>query len=224
MKKLILIICLFYLSLSVSIAQKSINITLKIIPENISIDDSVFFTILSSPFSGSCTHNLKVDSIIDANNTAHTKIYISGKYDSGNKCGDFWDKDLNDTINIGLLPIGSYQLIYQFIDITSDEDMRHPTNTYWLWFDVYPFSKVQDNNKIKEIKIYPSPCNSHINIVFPDMDNKHIQLFDVFGKIIFEKNTNQNSLQINMSSYNSGIYFINIESNNNIYNHKIIKN
>jgi len=84
--------------------------------------------------------------------------------------------------------------------------------------------KIQDV-EIQEFDLYPNPCNSYINISFPDLDNeiKYIQMFDISGKLIYEENTNQNSLQINMSSYNQGIYFIRIVSNKSEYKHKIIK-
>jgi len=189
--------------------------SIKVMPKNVSVSDPVLFAAYAEPFtlSGDCTYQLNVDSIVA------TKIYISGKFDGNNKC---WDKGINDTINIGLLPAGTYELIYKLIDINPHYPVEI-REIHSIEFVVSLSSKVQDV-KIKKFDLYPNPCNSHINIVFSnDNEIKHIQLFDVIGKMIYEENVNQNSLQINMSLYNQGIYFIKIVSNKSEYKHKIIK-
>jgi len=90
---------------------------------------------------------------------------------------------------------------------------------------IFPVSSKVKDVKIKEIDLFPNPCDSYINILFPNMDNeiKHIQLFNFFGKMVYEENVNQNSLQINMSSHNQGVYFIRIISDESEHKHKIIK-
>jgi hypothetical protein len=216
MKKLILLI-LLHIFFFTSIAQTNVIDSIKIIPENISVSDPVLFATFSEPFGGDCTYQLNIDSIID------TKIYVSGKFESDAKCKG---QGANDTINIGLFPTGTYELIYNFIDIKRENDIvpNVPTETYSITFVVSQISKVQDI-KIKEFYLYPNPCDSYFNIIFPDIDNeiKHIQLFDIFGKLIYEKYVNQNSLQINMSLYSQGIYFVKIVSNKSEYKCKIIK-
>ena len=216
LKKQMLLLSLLHIFFFTSIAQTNIIDSIKVMPKNISVSDPVFFATFSKAFSGDCTYQLNIDSIID------TKIYISGKFESDVKC---MEKGANDTINIGLLPAGTYELIYKFIDIKREDDIvpNVPTETYSIEFVVSLSSKVQDV-KITEFDLYPNPCDSHINIVFSnDNEIKHIQLFDIFGKMIYKENVNQNSLQINMSSYNQGIYFIKIVSNKSEYEHKIIK-
>jgi len=191
--------------------------SIKIIPENISVSDSVLFATYAKPyiFEGGRTYQLNIDSIKEK------KIYISGKFDSSNRNSPWIIR--NSTVNIGLLPAGTYELIYKFIDINPNGAM-FPIETYSINFVVSENSKVQDV-KIKEFDLYPNPCNSYINISFPDTDNeiRHVQMFDISGKLIYEENTNQNSLQINMSSYNRGIYFIRVVSSKSEYKHKIIK-
>ena len=217
MRKLIILLGLLHLFFFTSIAQTNVIDSIKVMPRNISVSDNVFFATFSKPFGGDCTYQLNIDSIID------TKIYVSGKFESDAKCAY---KGANDTINIGVLSAGTYKLIYKFIDIKYEDDMvsNVPTETYSIEFVVSQFSKVQDII-IKEFDLYPNPCDSHINIFLANTDNqiKHIQLFDIFGKMIYEKNVNQNLLQINMSLYNQGFYFIRIVSDKGEYKHKIIK-
>ncbi len=218
MRKLILLLCLLHTFFFTSIAQTNVIDSIKIIPEDISVSDPVIFATFSEPFGGDCTYQLNIDSIID------TKIYISGKFESDTKC---MGQGANNTINIGLFPAGTYELIYKFIDIKPEDSIvpNVPTETYSIVFVVSQLSEIQ-NIKIEEsYLLYPNPCDSHINILFPDIDNeiKHIQLFDIFGKLVYEKDVSQNSLQMNMISYNQGIYFIRIISSKSEHKYKIIK-
>ena len=198
-----------------SIAQTNFIDSIKVIPKNITVSDSVLFATFSSPFGGDCTYLLNVDSIIAE------KIYISGTHNSQFKC---MKKGANDTICIGLFSVGTYEIIYTFMDTTPNTSLYvRPTEIYNTVFDVSSL-KVSEV-KINNANLYPNPCDTYVNISFSDNSNeiRNIQLFDVLGKMIYEKNMNQNTLQINMNSYNQGIYFVRIESNDGVANYKIIK-
>lgn len=79
----------------------------KVIPSHPTISDSVYFSVYSQPFGGDCSYKMELDSIKNNN------VYISGKYESQAKC---MGEGINDTLNIGLFPVGSYFIIYSFID------------------------------------------------------------------------------------------------------------
>lgn len=115
---------------TVTCEKKNDNIIdcIKVMPENISISDSVLFVTFSPPFGGDCTYQLNIDSI----NT--TKIYISGKFESDAKCAY---KGANDTINIGLLPAGKYELFYALRDV-SQYGAGCPIEKYNIKFVVTP--------------------------------------------------------------------------------------
>ena len=81
--------------------------SIKVFPSSPSTYDSVFFVVFSKPFGGDCTFTLNQDSIIGHN------IYISGKFDSNNKC---LTDGANDTINIGKFQAGAYTTYFSFID------------------------------------------------------------------------------------------------------------
>ena len=188
--------------------------SIKIIPQNPTTSGTVSFAAFSSPFIGDCSYQLNVDSIID------TTIYISGKIESDVNC---YGEGANDTINLGLIPAGTYNLIYKFIDIYSPP--RIQTETYTLEFVVTISTNVQEIKKQETATLYPNPCTSYINISFSSKsnENKHIQLFDALGKMIYEKESNQNPLQIDMSVYNQGIYYVKLPDNDAINVYKIIK-
>lgn len=80
-------------------------------------------------------------------------------------------------------------------------------------------------NKISEnkISIFPNPTNGKINFEFADNNILEINISDISGKTIIEKNNIQQNETIDLSSYNSGIYIIKIRTNDEIFTTKIVK-
>lgn len=71
----------------------------------------------------------------------------------------------------------------------------------------------------KNIKIFPNPANSQINISKPDnLTIIKTMIFDFSGKKVFECNFNSS---INIESLNQGIYFIKLISENKEFTYKI---
>ena len=83
---------------------------------------------------------------------------------------------------------------------------------------------------IKGIKLYPSPTNNMVQLEFDVLKNQNITLniVDVQGKEIYNEllksNTGLNTIQINLSDYTNGIYFIQLNTDgNNLYYGKVLK-
>ena len=67
-----------------------------------------------------------------------------------------------------------------------------------------------------DIFIYPNPTTYLINIALKKNEDIEIELYDAFGKIIFSRHIINNPiLEINMSYFPSGLYFLKIISPNN---------
>ena len=64
----------------------------------------------------------------------------------------------------------------------------------------------------KKINIFPNPTSSIVTIAFENSQNisHNIQIINVLGQNIFSKNTDENTLQVDTSTYESGIYFVSI--------------
>ncbi|HCE56786.1 MAG TPA: hypothetical protein DER09_03055 [Prolixibacteraceae bacterium] len=81
-------------------------------------------------------------------------------------------------------------------------------------------------SKEPDIKIYPNPTADLLNIELGNeaLPNASIKLINTLGACIFQNAIDNRKLTLNMTGYNAGIYYLQIEMNNNkIINRKIIK-
>ena len=72
-------------------------------------------------------------------------------------------------------------------------------------------------------KIYPNPAKDVINLEFEGLNVQKITIFDITGKLILKKTKFKQKGIINISNFNRGLYFINIQTDNEIITTKIIK-
>jgi len=105
--------------------------------------------------------------------------------------------------------------------------------TYTEEFDALEFAKIgflnqtstiaKENNYKSNYSIYPIPTNSHINIRFSDnIDQITIRLFDFKGENLIEKKLDNNFINLDLAKFQKGIYYIQIQYENNIKTQKII--
>ncbi|MBI9038462.1 MAG: T9SS type A sorting domain-containing protein [Bacteroidales bacterium] len=86
--------------------------------------------------------------------------------------------------------------------------------------DMYPFedgkysivnvskgSLISDNRTL----VYPNPAIDYISIVSPS-EIKKVSIINCVGQTVYENNINDTKAQINLRSYESGVYFIKIET------------
>jgi len=74
----------------------------------------------------------------------------------------------------------------------------------------------------KVLTIYPNPVFNKLIISSPELITK-INITNVLGKKVFDRKVHAEKLQIDMSSYRNGMYFIQIESGEKINTYRIIK-
>ena len=74
-------------------------------------------------------------------------------------------------------------------------------------------SQINSNSEI--VVFYPNPFNNVVNLILNDatyLDNAQINVYDVYGRVVFNKNINELNMELNMSELTSGIYFYKINS------------
>jgi len=120
--------------------------------------------------------------------------------------------------------------------IVKELEIYYPTNkiraaTYGrsVWeSDLYPFatSISQNNNQKQNLKIYPNPAQNSINIDMNGIMYKEakIRVLNSIGEeVILENNVNSTIILISVKNLNSGIYFIEIQTETDVYYGKFIK-
>lgn len=73
------------------------------------------------------------------------------------------------------------------------------------------------------IQIYPQPATNEISITANGETIQSIQLFDVVGKLLLEKNINASEEKIDVSSFKKGCYFVSVLTENGRLSTKLIK-
>ena len=72
------------------------------------------------------------------------------------------------------------------------------------------------------ISIFPNPTNGIFTIDYPNLEQSHIRITDITGKIILSLN-NVDEKQIDISNFENGIYLIIIQTTKKVFSTKIIK-
>lgn len=84
-----------------------------------------------------------------------------------------------------------------------------------------------DNLADTKITIYPNPTPDNLNVDINKGGNYNIKLLDQNGKVLIDKlmelKAGSNNLDVSLSLYSSGIYYLTITSDSNYINHKVIK-
>jgi hypothetical protein len=115
---------------------------------------------------------------------------------------------------------------------TNDSYYLSNGETIWLLgFAFISYTEVGINevtkNETENVIIYPNPASEIINIEFKKSltDKSEIQLFDISGKLFFKQEIiNKDRIEIDISHLNSGVYIIEINSENGFSErHKLIK-
>lgn len=79
-----------------------------------------------------------------------------------------------------------------------------------------------DKNKFK---IYPNPTNNSVSVLFEDLQITGYVIYDIQGREILIKNKQfSTSFDIDLSSFNSGIYLLKIVTDKGDFTQKVIKN
>jgi len=84
---------------------------------------------------------------------------------------------------------------------------------------------VHEMNDSGVISVYPQPArdNLNIDIKLSNNDENRLDLYDIQGKVLLSTVVNQNSdnVSLDVSELNSGIYFIKIQSKNDLHTKKV---
>lgn len=82
----------------------------------------------------------------------------------------------------------------------------------------------QDINVLSELKIFPNPVDSKLNIVLPtSIQSAKLSVYDTQGRNIFSKNSSHLESIINVSHWANGLYLIKVSTMNKVFTKRFIK-
>ncbi|MBC3757285.1 T9SS type A sorting domain-containing protein [Hyunsoonleella sp. SJ7] len=121
-------------------------------------------------------------------------------------------------------------LLYDYNDDGKDDLFINNYSSFYGLISVYKnnsetlgIEEIKNDNTSNKLQVYPNPFVNSVNWSSQKNEIYNIKLFSQNGKLIFEKTTSENNL--NLSSFNSGIYFFVIKESTygNKWVYKIIK-
>jgi len=77
--------------------------------------------------------------------------------------------------------------------------------------------------ELRNLQVYPNPANSILNISIPNLTEGVIKLFDGTGKtVLYREFYHENLIQLQVSEYINGLYFLSVQTDEGISVKKII--
>ncbi len=196
-------------SVIVTVTDVNGNQTIKTV--NVRIEDSTTPSI-------SCVADQYV-----AANSSHVYVVNGSEFDpTGVSDNCDVDKIVNDfnnqsTLANAELPEGSTTIEWTVYDKNGN------TKSCLFVINVSQYTGI--NNMIKSnTKIYPNPTTGLVTIDVSDYKKVDIEVIDVAGKIIYQKSFNEKIINIDLSGFEKGVYYVKIKSDKNTEIQKVIKN
>ena len=78
-------------------------------------------------------------------------------------------------------------------------------------------------NDVTNVTVYPNPARDFVKLSAIRYQLSVVRIYNYLGILIEEIDVDSNEVEINTSGYNSGVYFINIETNKGKVVCKVVK-
>ena len=96
---------------------------------------------------------------------------------------------------------------YSATDCTSSPaSVKYNSNLFYLHVYYSPTAVNEDN--MQNVNIFPNPANQSLNIGAEDMTS--VRVCNLLGQVVMERKANGNTLSINTSDWNEGLYIVTI--------------
>ena len=113
----------------------------------------------------------------------------------------------------------------------TEYDMRveqKEASAAYIWIENIAFLNFQTSvnildNQMRDISIFPNPVTNHLTVKNSEIIDE-LKIFDIQGKQYLHLSPKKKIVDIDMTSFSAGIYFLQIICNNRISTSKIIKN
>lgn len=166
-----------------------------------------------NPFNDDMGTNFVYTIAVDPNGKIWAGTYSGLTVFDGSKWINYTDSHTNPDNNLQVLSI----------DFDSHGNKWFGTACGILEFDdlTTSISSLRSQN---EISIGPNPANSYVNIDLSGQSrNNEISVFDSKGLLVLKKTGSSNNVQLNISNFQQGLYFICVNTGSNRIIKKLVK-
>ena len=135
-----------------------------------------------------------------------------------------WTQNSSTMLNIGL-DKNSIANDYMFYNVGGLWNTSQYTGAWMIrplvsMSNLYLSNQNNNNNNNNNLTIFPNPSSSYINVKTFSSSNL-MSLFDLSGKMIFQKSINE-YYNFDSRNFDSGIYILKIENHLGVFNRKLI--
>ncbi len=128
----------------------------------------------------------------------------------------------NDTVKIieHIGPIGSYLLPRQrcLLDNMEGGDLRCYSDDNLGYLNYNPerfcdyineeYQAIEEMSLGNELQVFPNPCNNFLTVVLPKKDQYVVAIYDNFGKIVARRNIHENLIELGLTGFSPGFYYL----------------
>lgn len=167
--------------------------------------------------------------------TYNNKLFFTGIDFNDNTKGNLWVYDFNNIPSIISPSNTTYSdvatdyytpiVFNNELYITSEYQINNVQRGQELWKVIDNTLNLENIPVLKEeIKIYPNPATSFINIKLKSIDQEieSVTVFNVLGKKVVSKNYQTSNAVLDTNSLPKGIYFVKVKTKNQQFTKKII--
>ncbi|HOY38826.1 MAG: T9SS type A sorting domain-containing protein [Bacteroidales bacterium] len=87
------------------------------------------------------------------------------------------------------------------------------------------FNGISSHIGKKSLRVYPNPFTDLINVDLPAIEgNYDISVYNLMGQLLYSDKTRSNNTPLHLSRLVNGTYLLQIRTNDNVFNQRIIKN
>ncbi|PLX05120.1 MAG: hypothetical protein C0595_00635, partial [Marinilabiliales bacterium] len=95
----------------------------------------------------------------------------------------------------------------------------HGRGMFTAEYNLDLYTGVNDQNEIDKIEIYPNPTSSVLNIVIKSQAD--LRIYDMSGKSVLNMKNVENHVTLDVSSYKTGSYVVNLDYKNGTSSRRI---
>jgi hypothetical protein len=171
-------------------------------------EDTLYWYQIDTGWSFGCLCCFNLSLTVDSLKTGHytAKVFYTEYPD--------WPPPYPDTVYSGSV---------QF-DITEQNSYPAINTVNQFQSDCFTYTALDDENEVSIVSsVFPNPVQSILHLNSLLLNKKSIKIYDLQGRRLYYNITNRESLDIDFSNFENGIYLLSIENGTEIDYIKVIK-